>query len=117
VAITRSHPVIATALKTGPRQLICGDADTLGRYDATTGSFSLWYAGDLSVGEPTYIPEPGVADQHRGWWTTIATDRTDLTSRLLIIPAADPASGPLATVRLPQRVPAGLPGAWLPTEE
>lgn len=116
-AITRSHPVIATALKTGPRQLISGDADTLGWYDTTTGFFSLWYAGDLSVGEPTYIPEPVVADQHRGWWTTIATDRTDLTSRLLIIPAADPASGPLATVRLLQRVPAGLHGAWLPTKE
>jgi carotenoid cleavage dioxygenase len=47
----------------------------------------------------------------------IATDRTDLTSRLLVIPAADPGSGPVATVHLPPRVPAGLHGAWLPTQE
>jgi carotenoid cleavage dioxygenase len=47
----------------------------------------------------------------------IATDRTDLTSRLLVIAAADPGAGPFATVHLPQRVPAGLHGAWLPTQE
>jgi len=26
-------------------------------------------------------------------------------------------AGPIATVHLPQRVPAGLHGAWLPTQE
>ena len=65
----------------------------------------------------TYLPRPGDPDPGHGWWTTIATDRTDLTSRLLILPAADPTSGPIATVHLPQRVPLGLHGSWQPTQE
>lgn len=45
------------------------------------------------------------------WWTTIATDRTTMTSQLLVIPAADLAAGPVARVQLPRRVPAGLHGS------
>ena len=49
--------------------------------------------------------------------TLFATDRTDLTSRLLVVPAGEPSLGPIATVRLPQRVPLGLHGTWLPIDE
>jgi carotenoid cleavage dioxygenase-like enzyme len=113
--LTGAHRKIATALKTGPRDdLPSGDADTLGWYDAATGAFDLWPAGDLAVGEQTFVPRPGDRDPSHGWWVTFATDRTDLTSRLLVLAAADPASGPVATILLPQRVPLGLHGAWLP---
>jgi carotenoid cleavage dioxygenase-like enzyme len=115
--LTRPHRQIGTALKTGGRDLPSGDADTLGWYDAATGALDLWSAGDLAVGEQTFVPRPGDPDPSHGWWVTFATDRTDLTSRLLVLPAADPTSGPVATVRLPQRVPSGLHGAWLPIEE
>lgn len=116
-AIAADHRQIATSLKGGDRALPSGDADTLGWFDAGTGSFATWDAGDLSVGEQCFVPAPGDPDGGHGWWLCIATDRTDLTSRLLVIPAADPGSGPVATVHLPQRVPAGLHGAWLPTQE
>lgn len=89
----------------------------LGWYDNADDSFTTWDASNLAVGEQSFVPLPGDPDPTRGWWTTIATDRTDHTSRLLIIPAADPASGPVATVALPQRVPLGLHGSWQPTGE
>ena len=41
-------------------------------------------------------------------------DVWDGASSLLVIPAADPASGPVATIRMPVRVPLGLHGNWLP---
>lgn len=111
------HRVIGTALQSGRRELLGGDADMLGWYDNADDSFTTWDAGNLAVGEQSFVPLPGDPDPTRGWWTTIATDRTDRTSRLLIIPAADPASGPVATVALPQRVPLGLHGSWQPSEE
>lgn len=116
-SIGRAHQIIGTSLKTGRRPLPAGDADTLGWYDGDTGDFSVWRADDLAVGEQTFAPRPGSTDPHDGWWITIATDRTDATSRLLILDAHDPAAGPVATIYLPQRVPLGLHGAWLPTEE
>jgi carotenoid cleavage dioxygenase-like enzyme len=115
--IAGGHRIIGTALESGRRSLIGGDSDMLGWYDDRDGSFATWDAGSLAVGEQTYVPAPGDPDPTHGWWTTIATDRTDLTSKLLIIPAADPTSGPVATVTLPQRVPLGLHGSWQPTQE
>jgi carotenoid cleavage dioxygenase len=69
------------------------------------------------VGEPVFVPKPGDADETSGWWVTFAIDRTDESSWFLVIPAAEPASGPVARVRVRTRVPLGLHGAWLPTEE
>ena len=116
-SIAAGHRQVATTVKGGSRALPTGDADTLGWFDADTDSFVIWDAGNLSVGEQCFVPVPGDPDPTRGWWLCVATDRTDLISRLLVIPAADPAAGPVATIHLPQRVPAGLHGAWLPTQE
>lgn len=90
--------------------------DGLRWYDVEGGRSELWPTGDLSVGEPVFAPTPGGADGE-GHWLTFATDRTDGTSWFLVIPADAPASGPLARVRIPVRVPLGLHGTWLPTEE
>jgi carotenoid cleavage dioxygenase-like enzyme len=114
-SITQPHRIVGTSLKTGGRDLLPGDADTLGWYDTASGSFDVWAAGDLAVGEQVFIPKPGDPDPTHGWWTTIATDRNDLRSRLVILSAQDPTAGPVATVQLPQRVPQGLHGVWLPT--
>ncbi len=116
-SLTQSHRVIGTSLKTTDRSILTGDADTLGWYDTASGRFDLWQAGNLAVGEQCYIPRPGDPDPTHGWWTVIATDRTDLSSQLLVLPAEAPTDGPIATVHLPQRVPLGLHGAWLPTTE
>ncbi|WP_435836004.1 carotenoid oxygenase family protein [Streptomyces bacillaris] len=62
-------------------------------------------------------PGSGSTDGTGGFWLTFATDRTDGTSWLLVLPAEDPAQGPVARVRIPVRVPLGLHGVWLPTEE
>ncbi|MGW4346683.1 carotenoid oxygenase family protein [Streptomyces sp. NPDC004690] len=42
---------------------------------------------------------------------------TDGTSWFLVLPADEPAQGPVARARIPVRVPLGLHGVWLPTEE
>jgi carotenoid cleavage dioxygenase len=113
-SLTRPHRFIATTLASGRFPLPAGDADTLAWFDTRTDRLATWPAGTLAVGEQTFVPRPGDPDPARGWWLSFATDRTDLTSRLLVLPAGDPAAGPVAAVRLPQRVPLGQHGTWLP---
>jgi carotenoid cleavage dioxygenase len=43
-----------------------------------------------------------------------ATDLAELRTDLCIIDARDLAAGPVARVHLPQRVPAGFHGNWMP---
>ncbi|GAA4768039.1 hypothetical protein GCM10023199_56280 [Actinomycetospora chibensis] len=50
-------------------------------------------------------------------WVDTASSRTDRASWSVVFAGADPGSGPEARVRIPVRVPHGLHGAWLPTQE
>jgi carotenoid cleavage dioxygenase len=106
----RQHRVVALGDETGRRDLLSGEQDALSVVDTETGKFSFWDAGDLSVGEATFAP----TDSDGDYWLTYATNRTDGSSWLLVLPADDLASGPVARVRIPVRVPLGLHGAWLP---
>jgi carotenoid cleavage dioxygenase len=114
--IGRPRGVIALGTSSGRHRLVPGDHDALLWLDTTSGRTARWDAGDLAV-EPVFVPRPGDANTAHGWWATFAIDRTDRTSWFLVIPATDPAAGPIARVRIPVRVPLGLHGAWLPTEE
>ncbi|MEU6815438.1 carotenoid oxygenase family protein [Streptomyces sp. NPDC046860] len=114
------HGRVAVAWDSGRSpDLLPGEFDALRWYD--TGAPGVpsrtWHAGDLSVGEPAFAPSPGRADEDRGHWLAFATDRGDDTSWLLVFPAGEPESGPVARVRIPVRVPLGLHGNWLPSEE
>jgi len=118
-SLTGHHHTVATAGSTGRRPAAEGPSgpDALTWFDPDAGTSVTWESGDLAVGEPCYAPEPGRTGPDTGWWLTFATERSTGHSWLLVFPAADPASGPQARVRMPVRVPLGLHGAWLPTEE
>jgi carotenoid cleavage dioxygenase len=94
------------------------------RHDLETGAVercSLPHGDGNS--EPVFVPRVGAAennvdiditiDDGAGWVLSCvyraATDRTDL----IVLDASDIASGPVATVHLPRRIPAGFHGAWL----
>ncbi|MEU8137821.1 carotenoid oxygenase family protein [Streptodolium elevatio] len=128
----RPHRRIGVAAGSGRRAgLIAGEYDALRWYDidsagtgagstaaaTTTTTTVLWDAGDLAVGEPAFAPTPGSGDEAGGHWLAFATNRTDGESWLLVLPADDPAQGPVARIRIPVRVPLGLHGVWLPTDE
>ncbi|MGC4957539.1 carotenoid oxygenase family protein [Actinomadura citrea] len=113
------HHRIATAAGSGRTpDLLPGEYDALRWYEVSSDDVvaETWNAGPLSVGEPVFAPVPGTTDAGDGYWLTFATDRTDLTSWLLVLPGQNPADGPVTRVRIPVRVPLGLHGAWLPTQ-
>ncbi|WP_250972385.1 carotenoid oxygenase family protein [Streptomyces sp. RKAG290] len=99
----RRHQQLAVAADSGNPDLLPGEFDELRWYDGrdASGTSVVWRAGNLSVGEPVFAPVPGTAPGEGGYWMTYATDRTDASSWLLVIPADDPASGPVARVRIP----------------
>ncbi|NDK88153.1 carotenoid oxygenase family protein [Gordonia desulfuricans] len=103
--LTRDHHRVATVAK-GPGD--SGDLDSLWFHDLQAGTETCWTPG-VAIGEPIFIPS---ADGDL--WGAIGTDPESMRSRFYLLAADDPAAGPVATVDLPIRVPAGLHGAWLP---
>ena len=103
--LTRSHTQVATVGKSAGDS---GELDSLWFHDLRSGSESCWRPA-VAIGEPIYLP-----GTERDYWGAFGTDPTDMSSYFYILPADDPAAGPLATVHMPIRVPAGLHGAWLP---
>lgn len=103
--LTRDHHRVATVAK-GPGD--SGDLDSLWFHDMARGTETCWTPG-VAIGEPIFIPN---ADGDL--WGAIGTDPTDLRSQFYLLAADDPGAGPVATIELPQRVPAGLHGTWLP---
>ncbi|MGC4934689.1 carotenoid oxygenase family protein [Gordonia sp. DT30] len=103
--LTRDHRWIASV---GPARGDSGDSESLWFSDPATETEVCWSPG-VAIGEPIYLP----GDSH-DYWGAIGTDPTDLRSRFYLLSAQDPAAGPLATVDLPIRVPAGLHGTWVP---
>ncbi|QQB33283.1 carotenoid oxygenase family protein [Achromobacter deleyi] len=87
------------------------------RYDLETGARQRYAVppGDQNS-EPVFVRRPGARDEDDGWVLVCVYRQASDTSDVVVLDARDLAAGPLATVRLPRRIPAGFHGAWLPRE-
>ena len=81
------------------------------RYDTHTGAVTSRSNGATMVGEAIFVPSSkgGEGDGYLLAYA-FAGDATEL----LILHASDIAGEPAAVLRLPQRVPVGLHGCWVP---
>ncbi|WP_255455455.1 carotenoid oxygenase family protein [Microlunatus sp. Gsoil 973] len=68
----------------------------------------------VHVGEAVFVPATGATTEDAGWLISIVTPRHGGASSLVVLDATDVAHGPIATVGLPRRVPAGFHGSWIP---
>jgi carotenoid cleavage dioxygenase len=86
--------------------------DTIAHYDLKTGARKTWHAGPGNfVLEPVVAPRgPGEAN---GYVLTLVYRSDENRSDLVVFDAKDIAAGPLATAKLPVRVPFGFHGNWL----
>ena len=66
------------------------------------------------AGEALFVA--GDAGEGEGWLLAFVYDHATNESTLAILEALDVASGPIAEVRLPQRVPYGFHAVWIPAE-
>jgi carotenoid cleavage dioxygenase-like enzyme len=65
------------------------------------------------VGEPQFVARPNSETEGDGWILAFTYDVANDCSELAIIDASEFSGRPVATIRLPRRVPAGLHGTWL----
>ncbi|WP_435244353.1 carotenoid oxygenase family protein [Streptomyces sioyaensis] len=84
------------------------------RYDLQTGAVVRHdFAPGRTPGEAVFAPaddRPGGP----GWLITYVYDASTDTSDLVVLDTEDISADPVATVHLPQRVPYGFHGNWLP---
>lgn len=83
------------------------------KVDTETGTATRHDFGNRIAGEAVFIP--GGAAEDAGWLATFLYDPVAGTSDLALLDAARIEAEPVAVIRLPQRVPQGLHGAWFPT--
>jgi len=85
------------------------------RYDLEHGTFETRHFGVASgCGEPLFIPRTAGSAEDDGWVIVLVYDGTRDASDLHVLNAGDIAGEPVATVRLPHRVPYGFHGNWVP---
>ncbi len=86
------------------------------KYDLRDGSRATHELGtNVRGGEPVFAS--GGEGEDEGWVMTICHDETSGRSKFLILDAQNFAAPPVATIHLPERVPYGAHGSWIPLQD
>jgi carotenoid cleavage dioxygenase len=67
-----------------------------------------------AASEPVFIPARDDNGEDAGWVVSVVYDAARGASDLILVDATDFSSPPSAVIHLPQRVPFGFHGAWIP---
>ncbi|MFG2196481.1 carotenoid oxygenase family protein [Streptomyces sp. NPDC048639] len=94
------------------------DAYALVKYDNDTGERRMAPMGERRMpGEAVFVPAEGGTAEDDGYLLTIVSDLARDASELLVLDATDIRREPVAVVELPNRVPSGIHGSWIPDAE
>jgi len=88
--------------------------NTIMKVNTETGDVIRHDLGNRVVGEAVFVPRSANGTEDEGYLATFAFDPTTKTSDFVLLDAAHLDDEPVAVVRLPQRVPQGLHGNWIP---
>lgn len=87
----------------------------IAKYDLETKKYERYDLGPHAMfGEPVFVPASDGAGEDEGYIMMFVYDRAAGTSSFVILDAHDTAAAPLARVPIPQRVPHGFHGSWVP---
>lgn len=90
--------------------------DEVAVIDVERGGRDAFHGGDGAYfGEPVFAPRPGSTVEGDGWLLSLRWDSVANESALLVFDAMHVADGPVATVRMPARVPGGFHCSWRPS--
>ncbi|HVV36933.1 MAG TPA: carotenoid oxygenase family protein [Acidimicrobiales bacterium] len=91
--------------------------DGIVKHDVVTGAETRYAFGDGVFGSETpFAPRSGAtaSAEDDGYLVTFTTDVNNDCSECLVLDAADIAAGPIARIRLPERISSGTHSYWLP---
>ena len=90
-------------------------ATRLYKHDLETGDRRVHEFGGYHLpGEFIFVPAAEAAAEDEGWLIGLVINTNDETTDLTILDARCFEAAPLATVRLPHRIPPGFHGNWFP---
>jgi len=90
-------------------------ATTLYKHDLETGARRVHEFGRCRVpGEFVFVPTSPDADEDDGWLVGFVIDTATQTTDFAVLDARSFEAAPVATVRLPHRIPPGFHGNWFP---
>jgi carotenoid cleavage dioxygenase len=85
------------------------------KYDQAKGSSLVHdFGAGREPAEAVFVPRAASAAEDDGWIMTYVYDAARDTSDFVVLAASDFTASPVATVPLPQRVPFGFHGSWIP---
>ena len=87
------------------------------KHDVQRGTTEVHdYGPGRMTSEPVFVRKPGAAAEDEGWILSYVYDPKRNLSDVVILDAQDFAGEPIATIRLPVRVPFGFHGGWAPDQ-
>ena len=102
---------------------LTGDADgspalnRLMKIDLESGASDAFEWGHERAGEAVFVPAAGAdSNSDEGYLLTFTYDEASHGSDFAVIDASQLSKGPIARVKLPQRVPFGFHGSWVPED-
>ena len=72
------------------------------------------FAVGETVCEPVFVQAPGKTGEDDGYLFSFVHEEGSPAGSFVVLDARRLDAGPIARVRLPRRVPAGLHGMWIP---
>ena len=92
--------------------------DALVKRDVAAGTETLVEFGDgVFLSESIMAPRLGATGEDDGYLVTFTTDMNRDESHCIVLDAADPTSGPVAKIRLPERISSGTHATWAPSTD
>ncbi len=88
---------------------------TLMQHDLRSGTVTAAKLGaGRQAGEGVFVPSSSTAAEDEGWVLAVVYNAVEDSSDLVILDTTSFGGDPVATIRLPQRVPFGFHGIWVP---
>jgi carotenoid cleavage dioxygenase len=85
------------------------------KHDLQTGaSETRSFGRGTQASEGVFVPAGHGVGEDEGWLLSVVYDEGRDASDLVVLDATDMSGSPVATVTLPQRVPFGFHGSWIP---
>jgi carotenoid cleavage dioxygenase len=87
------------------------------KHDLRDDKVEVHYEGKTcNFMEPVFVPRSADAGEDEGWILAYNYDAATNKSNVVVIEAQDFEAEPVATIQLPDRVPFGFHGSWVPSQ-
>ena len=91
--------------------------DALIKHDLDAGTEEVYELPEgVFISETVMAPRDGSSAEDDGYLVTFASDVVADCSHALVFDAADPTAGPVARIRLPERICSGTHSTWAPAD-